>query len=208
MHCIIYGKNGDTGRVTLENDRKNFHRSRVDTFIVECSDVGELQKFVLGHDNHGAGAGWFVEKAWIECPSLGKVYTIPIDIWFATDEGDARIEREFKISEKDVKLFSPKGTWVCTTYTSDVRFAGTDANVHVTVFGDDGHSEMIPLKNKDDDFERGKVDSFRIELPAMGIVRKLRIEHDGRGLNAGWKLDKVTLQHTVTGIEYEFPCDR
>ena len=48
-----------------------------------------------------------------------------------------------------------------TVVTADKRFAGTDANVFITLFGKKGVSKKIPLKNKSkNNFERGQTDTF------------------------------------------------
>ena len=44
---------------------------------------------------------------------------------------------------------------VCT-YTGDKRGAGTDANVVITVFGEEGDSGEHKLDNARNNFERGK----------------------------------------------------
>jgi hypothetical protein len=42
-------------------------------------------------------------------------------------------------------------------HTSNVKAAGTDANVFIAVYGDKGKTDEIFLRNKTDNFERGKV---------------------------------------------------
>ena len=42
------------------------------------------------------------------------------------------------------------------TYTGDKRGAGTDANVVITIFGEDGDSGEKKLDNARNNFERGK----------------------------------------------------
>jgi hypothetical protein len=46
---------------------------------------------------------------------------------------------------------------VITTKTADKRGAGSDANVFIQMYGIDGKSEEYQLRNKSDNFERGKV---------------------------------------------------
>jgi hypothetical protein len=36
--------------------------SRKDVFAVHSSDLGRLNKIVVGHDNTWLGAGWFLDK--------------------------------------------------------------------------------------------------------------------------------------------------
>ena len=43
-----------------------------------------------------------------------------------------------------------------STYTGDKLYAGTDANVLVSLFGENGQSGEFKLDNKGDNFEKGK----------------------------------------------------
>ena len=47
-------------------------------------------------------------------------------------------------------------------HTGDVRGAGTDANVILTLYGEKGKSDEFKLRNKTDNFERAKVDKFKV----------------------------------------------
>lgn len=58
-------------------------------------------------------------------------------------------------------LFSPffcylGHRYLVHTYTGDKRGAGTDANVVITIFGEDGDSGEKKLDNARNNFERGK----------------------------------------------------
>ena len=95
-------------------------------------------------------------------------------------------------------------TWFVRTYTSDMRGAGTDANVHLVAYGKtkDGEyrkSDDIPLDNKGDNFESGQTDQFKIEMIEIGRPYKLRVGHDNTGSFAGWHLNKV-MSSFIKGI--------
>lgn len=47
-------------------------------------------------------------------------------------------------------------------YTGDVRGAGTNANVFLVMYGENGKSDQLDLRNKSDNFERGQVDKFKV----------------------------------------------
>ena len=47
-------------------------------------------------------------------------------------------------------------------YTGDVRGAGTNANVFLVMYGENGKSDQFDLRNKSDNFERGQVDKFKV----------------------------------------------
>ena len=75
--------------------------------------------------------------------------------------------------------------------TSDLRGAGTDSNVYFVLYGDKGKSEEIQLENKTDNFERGSVDRFKVDIKEVGVPYKIRIGHDNSKLYSDWHLDKV-----------------
>lgn len=49
-------------------------------------------------------------------------------------------------------------------WTGDVRGAGTNADIFLQMYGDDGKTEEYVLRDKTDRFERGQVDKFKVCL--------------------------------------------
>ena len=49
-----------------------------------------------------------------------------------------------------------------TVYTGDVRGAGTNANVFLVMYGENGKTDRFDLRNKSDNFERAQVDKFKV----------------------------------------------
>ena len=47
-------------------------------------------------------------------------------------------------------------------YTGDVRGAGTNANVFLVMYGENGKSDQFNLRNKSDNFERAQADKFKV----------------------------------------------
>ncbi|MEE1752836.1 PLAT/LH2 domain-containing protein [Streptomyces sp. SP18CS02] len=93
-----------------------------------------------------------------------------------------------------------------TTYTGDLPNAGTDANVYITLHGDGGTVGPSDLDNSENNFERGKVDHFTLDLSDVGPVERIHVRHDNSGDKPGWYLERVTVD--VDGDHAEFPCDR
>ena len=89
--------------------------------------------------------------------------------------------------------------FICLDYTIEVhtgkqKMAGTDSNIFITLMGQHGSSKKIHLVDPSSDkklFERNSVDSFRIRIRGVGELRRVRIEHDGKGFASGWFLEKV-----------------
>lgn len=49
-----------------------------------------------------------------------------------------------------------------TVWTSDIKGAGTDANVFLQMYGENGKTEELQLRNKTDNFEKAAVDKFKV----------------------------------------------
>ena len=55
-------------------------------------------------------------------------------------------------------------------YTGDVKGAGTNANVFITIFGINGDTGKRPLTQRFRDlFERNQVDKFQLEALDLGL---------------------------------------
>ncbi len=66
-------------------------------------------------------------------------------------------------------------------HTSDIKAAGTDASVFLTLRGDRRSSAPISLSTGDAVFERGQADTFTLQLPRLGRLSEAVVGHDG-----GW----------------------
>ena len=84
-------------------------------------------------------------------------------------------------------------------YTGKQKMAGTDSNIFITLHGQHGSSKKIHLVDPTSSkklFERNSQDKFRLVMPSLGGLRRIRIEHDGKGFAAGWFLDRVGTMET------------
>ncbi|XP_026153735.1 lipoxygenase homology domain-containing protein 1 [Mastacembelus armatus] len=209
IHMVMHGTKGlkNSGKVFLEGGA--FERGLIDIFNVEiCELLSPLSRITIGHDNGAVGAGWYCEKVVIYCPFTGIEQTFPCGMWLDEDEGDGLIERELyemvSLRQKKQKKY-PWSLWI---WTSDVKGAGTDAQVFLQIYGDKGKSDEIKLENNSNSFEQGQLDKFMIEMPDIGRLMKLRIWHEKRHPFAGWHLAKVTLLKSLTVEKYSFECGR
>ncbi|KAG8545266.1 hypothetical protein GDO81_021178, partial [Engystomops pustulosus] len=192
----LYGEKGDTNKQFLlvsDNDlADNFERGRVDSFTINTIDIGKINKLLIGHDNVGIRAGWFLANVVVEVPAHGKQYMFPCNRWLCRDECDGKVEIEVYASEViDIEKLV---NYEVIVTTGNVRGAGTNANVFMQLYGDRGKTEETSLRSRSNDFERGAVDIFKIEALDVGQIRKLRIGHDGTGFGDGWFLETVEIK--------------
>ncbi|CAF4256782.1 unnamed protein product, partial [Rotaria magnacalcarata] len=90
--------------------------------------------------------------------------TFPCNNWLAEDTGDKLIERELREDPSLRKVRPPTVPWYIWVYTSDIKGAGTDAHVHLVLYGHDGKSDDIKLKSESDVFEAGQCNEFKVDI--------------------------------------------
>ncbi|XP_030643524.1 lipoxygenase homology domain-containing protein 1 [Chanos chanos] len=198
----LYGEKGDTSRMMLEVSDNNlgnyFETGRVDIFTVETYDIGQINRLMIGHNNVGMRAGWFLDSVQIMVPNHGLQYMFPSHRWLCKDEADGKTEVEIYPSEiLDIEQLK---NYEITVLTGDVWAAGTNANVFIQIYGDQGKTELIALKSRSNNFERGTQEIFKVEAADVGKIFKIRIGHDGTGIGSGWYLEKVEIKHLVMAL--------
>lgn len=114
-----------------------------------------------------------------------------------------------KISAKSRILTGITTTYQITVFTGNVGSAGTDANIYMQLFGENGPSpewnlpEGFPIRGK---FEEGKPDLFEFTTDDLGQLSRLHIRHDDKYAKSGWYLDKIEVFNKRTGETSVFPC--
>ncbi|CAI9730794.1 homology domain-containing 1-like isoform X1 [Octopus vulgaris] len=191
----MFGSKNNTDKIPLvssENLRNLFERDRIDIFKRELTNIGQIKKIKISHDNSQLSAGWFLDSVFIKVPSEGKHYMFDCFRWLAVDEEDGQTE---VVLEPSVLENRDKAEpCEVTLWTGNVPNAGTNANIYIKLYGDKGKSEEYTLNNRSDNFEQGSVDTFKIEIPNIGNLHKILVHCDGKGLFAGWFLHKILIR--------------
>uniref|UniRef100_A0A673ZXF5 Lipoxygenase homology PLAT domains 1 n=1 Tax=Salmo trutta TaxID=8032 RepID=A0A673ZXF5_SALTR len=198
----LYGEKGDTSKMMLvvsdNNLRNYFEVGRVDVFTVETFDIGQINRLLIGHNNEGMNAGWFLDSVQIMVPASGSQYMFPSHRWLCKDEADGKTEVVIYPSEiLDIKQLM---NYEITVVTGDVSFAGTNANVFIQLYGDKGKTEVVNLASRSNNYERATTEIFKIEASDVGKIFKVRIGHDEAGIGSGWFLEKVYVKHLIMGM--------
>uniref|UniRef100_A0A8C1ZDX3 Lipoxygenase homology domains 1b n=1 Tax=Cyprinus carpio TaxID=7962 RepID=A0A8C1ZDX3_CYPCA len=200
----FYGEKGDTSRMMLvvsdNNLRNYFEAGRVDVFTVETADIGQINRLLIGHTNEGMRAGWFLDSVQIMVPNHGKHYMFPSHRWLCRDEADGKTEVEIYPSEildvEQCKLIN----YEITVVTGDIFAGGTNANVFIQIYGDQGKTEVLQISSRSNNYERGAVDIYKIEAKDVGKIFKIRISNDDSGVGAGWYLDRVEIKRLIMAM--------
>jgi hypothetical protein len=148
----------------------------------------------------------------VKCPSgwVSEISPSGSQCLELLDPADERYQQHVKEQDSagdDDQTF----TYGITVYTGDVRYAGTDANVFIRMFGSEGDSGSQRLQSKSrlrNLFERDQTDEFSTTLEQdLGALHKVRVCTDGRGIGAGWYLGSISIRQP-DGNTVHFPCNQ
>jgi len=101
VRIALFGTQGQTNDFILDNDKDNFERGKLDSFLIDHLDIGELQTIRIGHNDKGIGAGWFLLKVEVKNQATGKVWGFPCNLWLDKAEGDGAVVRTLKVGNVD-----------------------------------------------------------------------------------------------------------
>ncbi|XP_076005611.1 lipoxygenase homology domain-containing protein 1 [Genypterus blacodes] len=198
----LYGEKGATSKMMLLVSHNNlgnyFETARVDVFIVDTFDIGQINRLIIGHTNEGMRAGWFLDSVQIYVPVHGKNYMFPSHRWLSEDEADGKTEVELYPSE--ILDMEQLMNFEITVVTGDVTFAGTNARVFIQIYGEKGKTECITLESRSNNYERDFTEIFKVEARDVGKIFKVRIGHDGSGVGSGWFLETVDVKHLILAM--------
>ncbi|XP_047417154.1 oxygen-regulated protein 1 isoform X1 [Sciurus carolinensis] len=110
--------------------------------------------------------------------------------------------KEIRLSQSSETLLS-EDEWKVIVLTGNT---GTQANVTLWVYGDEGVTGPISL-NKDNPeqlFLPRQEDEFQVEIRRIGEIYKIRIGHDGTSGQPEWNLQRVTMQHMRSKKKLDF----
>lgn len=129
----------------------------VRTNLQYSADIGHIRRLTIGHDNSGFGADWFLDQVVLypQSDPQDKLY-FKCGQWLSRTQGDSLIERTLDASTTPPSMQLPGKTYLLGITTGTMRGAGTDANVFITLFGENGTSGEKRLDNDPANFERGR----------------------------------------------------
>uniref|UniRef100_A0A672RND3 PLAT domain-containing protein n=1 Tax=Sinocyclocheilus grahami TaxID=75366 RepID=A0A672RND3_SINGR len=201
IYMTVFGVYGTSEEMLL------FERGQKDTFNLEIEDIAPLRKMRVRIDGSGSRPDWFLDMIELHNLQTDEVALFMYEEWLSRSYGPKRTllcEMPAVINDEEMVEF--------TTYTVSVKTtAGTDANVWMIIFGENGDTGTLTLKesNNTNKFERKQTDTFRFpDILSLGELSKVRIWHDNSGLAAGWHLEYVDVHDDILGKKFRFQCDR
>ncbi|XP_056259329.1 lipoxygenase homology domain-containing protein 1 isoform X1 [Seriola aureovittata] len=207
----VFGANGSTEEMLLQKNEDRFERGQEDTFNMEIDDIAPLRKMRLRIDGSGSRPDWFLDKVIMRNLTTEEVSVFTYEEWLSRTRGPKRTVICEMAAVVDEELMVELTTYIIQVKTSDNTGAGTDANVWVIIFGENGDTGTLALKesSKSNKFERKQVDTFRFsDILSLGELSKVRVWHDNTGPAPGWHLEYIDVKDELMDKTFRFPCDR
>eukprot|EP00775_Hariotina_reticulata_P001782 gene1782-2116_t len=202
------GQHVSSGRIALNSSSNDFERGRTDTFNLHLSNLGSLERVLIGHDNHGPGAAWHLASVEVVCIQTGQAVTFSYHNWLCRDGPPYKTEVELLAATAGQSPLAAPCRYSFIVYTSDLRGAGTDAVISCVLHGDQGSTPLMVLENSRNNFERGQRDEFTLESADVGSMQRLQIGHDNKGAAPAWHLQHVEVVNHCTGDRAVFYADQ
>ena len=95
--------------------------------------------------------------------------------------------------------------YTVTIKTGDIRWAGTDARVYITLHGDKGSTAEQYLDRKGNDFERDSQRDYVFKGIDIGTPEQIRLRHDNTRPGEAWYVDWVKVRN-AKNQGWLFPC--
>lgn len=219
MFIDVDGKMSDEILIENSSKKKILRRGQTDVTKVVCKPLSQIQHVQIEMKPKKAvdePLKWHLNELIVNDLEDNAIYKFPYDKWIrynpSSDDNSVRLECVQAQKSRVNKIRELQAIqYIVKVFTADVSGAGTDANVSMTLYGENGDSGKRPLKKSlshMDKFERAHMDDFKLEVLDLGKLTKVHIEHDNKGFGAGWMLDRVEVVNTVTSETYNFPCNQ
>ncbi|KAK7506931.1 hypothetical protein BaRGS_00001782 [Batillaria attramentaria] len=139
--------------------------------------------------------------------SAPRSKSIPRPIKQRIDYIAPRPKQKKKVEERPLLM---DALYKVTVWTGDVPGGSTDANVHITIVGEDDMLPKTRLWHRQGTskfcFVRGSKEVFYLKSPKLGNLRMITIEHDGLEKRHSWYLDRLEIQCMDTKRVWIFTC--
>ncbi|XP_056680371.1 lipoxygenase homology domain-containing protein 1 [Monodelphis domestica] len=211
IFMTLYGAQGSSEEVQLDKKKARFERGQNDTFVMEIDDIAPFTKMRMRLDGLGNRPEWFLDKVLLKNMDNDDLTMFYYGEWLSERKGEKKTlvcEMCAVINEEEMMEWT---SYTVTVKTSNIMGAGTDANVFIIIFGENGDSGTLPLKRSKNwnKFERNSSDTFNFtDMLSLGHLCKLRVWHDSKGMFPGWHLNYIDVKDNSRDETFRFPCER
>ena len=195
VYITLHGDKGKISKKRLvhgsrrKGDRQGtfkFEPGSVEKFRIRGPPVGDLVQVHIENSGRREDQGWWLDHIAVKEATSGKKWLFPCNKWLSLHHGDCATQRTL-LPKQSEETSHP---YTVQLFTGNVRGAGTDANVFVTLAGEKATSAKTHVTGCK--FTSGATETFVMVTKDVGEMKSLTVEHDNTGFGPSWFLDKVS----------------
>ncbi|KAM4704966.1 oxygen-regulated protein 1 [Rhinophrynus dorsalis] len=200
ISVVVYGRTG-------KSQPQRVKKLNYNPFMIQVGDIGEIIKVSFQSMAPSFGRRLQLQKIRLKDVDTKQEIGFYPDL---SDHQDSESVIELAAVLPDVSPLA-NVSYSVRVKTGSIPAAGTDADVSITIYGENGDMCKRKLKHSSYPgvFEKGQVNIFNIKAVDLGMLTKVYIEHNAVGFGAGWYLDQIVIQESDKGHpEFLFPCQQ
>jgi len=207
------------------NHLEPFARGCEGVFEVQLASLGILRSAtVLLLDASGSGSSWHLQEIEVIDKIAMQSYLFGCRQWISSGLSNPKVKTFCdldglnwmslclkKPKKKPYEAFQDCILYKIHVRTSDLKGAGTDANVFLNITGELNSVQSLELKYnglRSDKFESGCDDMFEFHLPPLGNIVEIKVMHDNSGIGCAWHLKDVEIIDTLAHNSFLFECQQ
>ncbi|XP_066274370.1 lipoxygenase homology domain-containing protein 1-like isoform X2 [Branchiostoma lanceolatum] len=208
----VFGDQGVSGPIVLGRGGQSgmFEALHEDTFQVNLSDVGDIYKIRVSHDNTGDKPDWYLGKVHMKDLNGDEELVFKFHRWLSRHKDDGDILRELPVVQPGKKTL-PVLRYHIQVYTGDIEEAFTEGDIYMNIVGERGDTGERLLLNSTQEkkFQPGQVDVFEIEAVSLGALKSVVLRCDSGRSDTGWYCQQVVVREAEGArTEWIFPYER
>uniref|UniRef100_A0A8B9BKS5 PLAT domain-containing protein n=1 Tax=Anser brachyrhynchus TaxID=132585 RepID=A0A8B9BKS5_9AVES len=199
IQVVVFGRRGKSPAQKVQNLNDN-------PFLLTVGDIGDITKVSFVLSSPCLGRGIKLHKLRL------KDLDTKQDLGFFTEaqclfgEDGSETVTELAAVRPD-KAPLREVHYSVSVHTGTLPASGTDADVFITIFGEQGDSCKRRLNHSH--FERGQVSISEMRAVDLGQLSQVLVEHNNVGYGAGWYLDRIVIHDSgKTDGQYAFLCQQ
>lgn len=179
----LFGSNAYTKEITLESKINQFEKGSTDTFYFESTNLGNIEKIKIWHNNKWLGANWFLQEIIIKTQNKKRKWYFPIHKW---------ITKNNSVTVKSV----PFSMYHFEITTGTLPGSGTSENIQISIIGSKSYTPFIDLNHnlRNSEFRTGHTNNFSMLLENLGKIEEIKLKSDITAFNSNWFLNKIKIK--------------
>ncbi|KAK2527785.1 hypothetical protein Q9966_010084 [Columba livia] len=195
-----------SAHVFVHNDWINKHSKKDFVEVFTLGDIGDITKISFVLSDSCLARGIKLHKLRLKDLDTKQELGFHTEAQYLFGEDGSETVTELAAVRPD-KPPLREVLYSISVHTGTLPASGTDADVFITVFGEQGDSCKRRLRHSN--FERGQVCVSEMRAVDLGQLSKVLVEHHSVGYGAGWYLEQIIIHESgKTDGQHAFPCQQ